>query len=71
MSWANCLQLALLGVVFYTFAQGAQYVSLAYLPAVMVNLLLNLTPIFVGVLALFVLREPPTVLQWIGIPLAA
>ena len=64
------LRLSLLGVVFYSIAQGAQYVSLAYLPAVMVNLLLNLTPIFVGVMALFALREPPTALQWIGILLA-
>jgi drug/metabolite transporter (DMT)-like permease len=65
------LRLALLGVVFYTLAQGAQYVSLAYLPAVMVNLLLNLTPVFVGIMALFALKEPPTVLQWLGIALAA
>ena len=65
------LRLTLLGVVFYTLAQGAQYVSLAYLPAVMVNLLLNLTPILVGVMALFALKEPPTPLQWLGIALAA
>jgi drug/metabolite transporter (DMT)-like permease len=68
MDW---LRLTLLGIVFYTLAQGAQYVSLAYLPAVMVNLLLNLTPIFVGLMALFVLKEPPTPLQWVGILLAA
>src|SRR5512142_3029879 len=36
--------LVLLGLVFYTIAQAAQYVSLAYLPAVTVNLLLNLCP---------------------------
>jgi drug/metabolite transporter (DMT)-like permease len=65
------IQLALLGLVFYTLAQGAQYVSLAYLPAVMVNLLLNLCPIMVGVLSLFTLKEPPTRLQWVGVALAA
>jgi drug/metabolite transporter (DMT)-like permease len=64
------IRLTMLGVVFYTIAQGAQYVSLAYLPAVMVNLLLNMTPIFVGLMALFALREPPTALQWAGILLA-
>jgi drug/metabolite transporter (DMT)-like permease len=65
------LRLALLGVVFYTLAQGAQYVSLAYLPAVMVNLLLNLTPILVGAMAFIALKEPPSLLQWAGIGLAA
>jgi drug/metabolite transporter (DMT)-like permease len=65
----NWLRLTLLGIVLYTLAQGAQYVSLAYLPAVMVNLLLNLSPILVGIMALFVLKEPPTRLQWLGIAL--
>jgi drug/metabolite transporter (DMT)-like permease len=64
------IRLILLGVVFYTFAQGAQYVSLAFLPTVMVNLLLNLTPIFVAIFAVFTLKEPPTILQWIGVILA-
>jgi drug/metabolite transporter (DMT)-like permease len=67
----NWLFLVGLGIVLYTLAQGAQYVSLAYLPAVMVNLLLNLSPIFVGIMALFTLKEPPTALQWLGIGLAA
>jgi drug/metabolite transporter (DMT)-like permease len=71
ISKPDWLRLILLGIVFYTLAQGAQYVSLATLPAVMVNLLLNLSPIFVGVFALFVLKEPPTSLQWVGILLAA
>lgn len=64
------LGLILLGIVFYTIAQGAQYVSLTFLPAVMVNLLLNLTPIFIGLIALFTSREPPTLLQWSGTLLA-
>ena len=64
------IRLTLLGIVFYTLAQGAQYVSLAFLPAVMVNLLLNTTPILVGLMALVVLKEPPTILQWVGILLA-
>jgi len=64
------LQLTLLGIVFYSLAQGAQYVSLAYLPAVVVNLLLNLCPVLVGIIAIFTLRESPTPLQWVGIGLA-
>lgn len=65
------LQLALLGVVYYTLAQGALFIGLAYLPAVMVNLLLNLTPAVVAILSLFALQEPPNKLQWAGIGLAA
>ncbi len=61
----------LLGIVFYTLAQGAQYVALAYLPAVVVNLVLNLSPVAVGMMAFFLSHEPPTRLQWAGILLAA
>jgi drug/metabolite transporter (DMT)-like permease len=65
------LQLLLLGIVYYTFAQGALFIGLAYLPAVMVNLLLNLTPTLVAVMSLFALKEPPSAMQWFGIALAA
>lgn len=64
------IRLTLLGIVFYTIAQAAQYISLVYLPAEVVNLLLNLTPIVVGMIAIFVSKEPPTSLQWLGITLA-
>lgn len=64
------VQLSLLGIVFYTLAQGAQYVALAYLPAVVVNLLLNLCPVLVGIISIFTLKESPTRLQWLGIALA-
>jgi drug/metabolite transporter (DMT)-like permease len=70
LSRREWLLLALLGVVFYTLAQGAQYVALAYLPAVVVNLLLNLCPILVGVISIFTLKESPTPLQWVGVALA-
>jgi drug/metabolite transporter (DMT)-like permease len=70
LSRREWLLLTLLGVVFYTLAQGAQYVALAYLPAVVVNLLLNLCPILVGVISIFTLKEAPTRLQWLGVGLA-
>ena len=70
ISARNWLGLILLGIVFYTLAQGAQYVSLVYLPAVVVNLILNLSPVAVGLMAFFATREPPTILQWSGIVLA-
>jgi drug/metabolite transporter (DMT)-like permease len=62
-------QLALLGIVFYTLTQGAQFFSLAYLPAAMVSLMLNLTPIIVGVFGIIFLREHPSPGQWFGITL--
>jgi drug/metabolite transporter (DMT)-like permease len=61
------LRLALLGLVFYTFTQGAQFLSLALLPAATVNLLLNLTPLVVALFGLFILNETPSSLQWGGI----
>ncbi len=64
------MRLSALGLVFYTLTQGAQFVGLAYLPAAMFSLLLNLTPVIVGVAAIFFLRERPTPSQWFGIGLA-
>ena len=62
-------RLALLGLVFYTFTQGSQFLSLAYLPAAMVSLLLNLTPLVVGLFGVVFLREYPTPRQWLGLAL--
>lgn len=67
----NWIRLILLGIVFYALAQGAQYVSLAYLPAVVVNLLLNLSAVAVGFMTFFASKEQPTAKQWLGIVLAA
>ena len=65
------LRLSALGLVFYTLTQGSQFLGLAYLPAAMLSLLLNLTPIMVGVAGIFLLQEKPTPVQWFGIGLAA
>ena len=62
-------RLAILGVIFYTFTQGSQFLSLAYLPAAMVSLLLNLTPLVVGLFGIVFLREHPSLRQWFGIAL--
>jgi len=66
----NWLRLCALGLVFYTLTQGSQFLSLAYLPAAMVSLLLNLTPVLVGIAGNFFLNERPVLLQWFGIGLA-
>jgi drug/metabolite transporter (DMT)-like permease len=59
-------KLILLGIVFYTFTQGTQFLGLSLLPSVTVSLMLNFTPIIVAILGIFFLSEKPTFLQWFG-----
>ena len=61
--------LALLGLVFYALTQGAQFVGLAYLPAVTVSLMLNFTPVVVALMGIPLLGEYPRRWQWIGVAL--
>ena len=61
------LKLSLYGLLFIAFTQGAMFMGLQLLPAVTVSLWLNFTPIIVAVMAIFFLREYPTVLQWGGV----
>lgn len=60
------LRLTVLGLLFYTFTQGTQFIGLSLLPAVTVSLLLNFTPIIVAIMGIFLLSERPSVLQWVG-----
>jgi drug/metabolite transporter (DMT)-like permease len=69
-SRTDWLRLGVLGLVFYALTQGSQFLSLAYLPAAMVSLLLNLTPVVVGAAAILFLSERPSASQWFGIGLA-
>jgi drug/metabolite transporter (DMT)-like permease len=62
-------RLAVLGVLYIAGAQGAQFLALAYLPAVTVSLLLNFTPVVVAGLGLLLLGERPTPVQWSGVGL--
>lgn len=61
--WRNLIGL---GLLFYTITQGSQFMGLAYLPAITFSLLLNGTAVIVAVLGIFLLREFPTWLQWVG-----
>lgn len=65
--WA---QLIILGVLFYAVTQGTQYIALAYLTAISVNLLWNFSSIVVALLGIIWLSEKPTYLQWGGTVLA-
>ena len=60
------LRLAGLGLLFYTVTQGAQFVGLAYLPAITVNLLLSFSSVVVTLLGIALLNEQPTIFQWSG-----
>ena len=60
------LRLTLLGLLFYTFTQGTQFIGLSLLPAVTISLLLNFSPIIVAVMGIFLLSEKPSAVQWIG-----
>jgi drug/metabolite transporter (DMT)-like permease len=59
--------LFILGLVFYTFTQGGQFLTLKYLDAVSFSLILNFTSVLVAVLGIFFLREVPSRMQWSGI----
>lgn len=65
------LLLAGLGLVFYTFTQGAQFVGLSLLPAATLSLLLNLTPVIVAIFSGTVNHEAAAPLQWAGVGMAA
>ncbi|MCB9454619.1 MAG: DMT family transporter [Anaerolineaceae bacterium] len=65
-SW---MWLLLLGLLFYTATQGAQFVGLALLPAATVNLLLACTAVVVALFGIRMLAERPTALQWGGMGL--
>jgi len=62
----NWFKLSLYGLLFIAFTQGTMFMGLKLLPAVTVSLWLNFTPIIVIVIAIFFLREYPTILQWGG-----
>ncbi len=67
LSPAAFLKLGLLGLFYYTLTQGAIFISLAYLPAALLNLMLNLTTPAVGLFGIFFLKEQLSVLQWLGV----
>lgn len=57
----------ILGFVSYFIAQGAQFLSLDYLPATTLSLMLNLTSVFVTFSAIFLIKEIPTRFQIVGL----
>jgi len=66
LSTAGWIRLVVLGLLFYTLTQGAQFVGLVYLPAVTVSLFLSFTPALVALMGIPLLAENPSLLQWGG-----
>ena len=64
------VRLLVLGLLYYTLTQGAQFIALAYLPAVTVSLMLNFSPVFVALLGIPLLVERPSIWQWLGVALS-
>jgi len=63
-------QLFALGTVYYALTHGAQFLSIAFLPAVTANVILGFTPVVVALLSTVILAERPLAIQWIGIPIS-
>jgi len=70
ISRSTWLQLILLGLVFYTLTQGAQFLGLVYLPAATLTLMLNFSPVLVALFSGLLNRESPSIPQWVGILLS-
>jgi drug/metabolite transporter (DMT)-like permease len=66
LSVGTWLRLTALGLLFYSVTQGAQFLSLFYLPALTTSLLLSFTTILVALLGIATLGERPTPMQWGG-----
>ena len=62
--WRN---LVLLGLVYYTINQGAIFAALALLPAMAVSLILTFTSMVTAGIAIRILGEKATWMQWVGI----
>jgi drug/metabolite transporter (DMT)-like permease len=67
LSRGTWVRLLILGLLFYALTQGAVFLSLFYLPAITVNLLLSFSTIVVALLGILALGERPTILQGGGL----
>jgi len=63
-------KLFLLGILFYTITQGANFVGLSLLPANTVSLIYNFGPFFIALASGMLMREKPTLIQWLGVILS-
>jgi drug/metabolite transporter (DMT)-like permease len=64
---ADWFRLGLLGVIFYSITQGAQFLGLLFLPAITFSLLLNFSALLIALLGSVLLKEKLSGIQWLGI----
>ncbi len=64
--WALLL---VLGLIFYSITQGAQFLALERLPAITTSLMISFSAGMVALLGMFTLGERLTRLQWVGLAL--
>jgi drug/metabolite transporter (DMT)-like permease len=67
---ADWARLTLLGLLFYTVTQGAQFAGLDRLPAATTSLLLSFTTVIVALIGIGWIGEQVTRGQWIGMGIA-
>jgi len=60
-------RMILLGLLYYSLTQGANFLALVYLPAATTSLLFSFTPVIVAFLSGILLREPPLRHQLTGV----
>lgn len=70
LSKGGWVRLIVLGLLFYTVAQGAQFLGLFYLPAITVSLMLNFTPVLVTLMSILMLAENPGLRKLSGVALS-
>ncbi|HEY9121489.1 MAG TPA: DMT family transporter [Brevefilum sp.] len=64
------MKLALLGILFYTFTQGANFLSLSLLPANTVSLIYNFGPFVIALGSGLIIKEDTSLIQWLGVLLS-
>lgn len=64
------MKLIVLGILFYTLTQGANFLGLSLLPANTVSLIYNFGPFFIALGSGLITKESPTLIQWVGVVLS-
>lgn len=70
ISPALWIRLILLGILFYTITQGANFISLSMLPVNTVSLIYNFGPFFIALVGGLISKEKPSLIQWLGVLLS-
>ena len=63
-------KLILLGILFYTITQGANFLGLSLLPTNTVSLIYNFGPFFIALASGITTKESPSPIQWLGVVLS-